>query len=55
MEFNEKQEIVERQTTKTPEIVISGVFLINAYAREPLIYKGLLGVKIHYIIALLTK
>ena len=25
--------------------------MINAYAREPLIYKGLLGVKIHYIIA----
>ena len=25
--------------------------MINAYAREPLINKGLLGVKIHYIIA----
>ena len=28
--------------------------MLNAYAREPLINKGLLGVKIHYIIALLT-
>lgn len=36
--------------TKTPEIEISGVSSFNAYAREPLIYKGLLGVKIHYII-----
>ena len=39
-----------RQITKTPKPKFRGAFLINTYARETLIYKGLLGVKIHYII-----
>ena len=36
--------IVIWKINNTPPKEISGAFLINAYAREPLIYKGLLGV-----------